>query len=244
MALEVFRSLGLASKKYLPGISQEERSFRVENVFNAYPLSNSDILFLLIGTIKGLTRSQLTNLADTYKTYASIFPGDNTPVADIVRATGVADLSGSIFFNKVCFNYDRALGGRTRLETALRQLEQGTLKPDFQGHKSVSFNNPDYLTVEQWMEFDIYNLAHALRCIETISSFNPVTQYREERYAMKKHGVGKTRLFGPFLDQYEKNIFPLLDNDEIVKPSSPKQSTFAREKPEIIRMFFNKKILT
>lgn len=241
MALEVFRSLGLASKKYLPEISQEERSFRVENVFNAYPLSNSNILFLLIGTINGLTRSQLTNLADTYETYASIFPGDNTPVSDIVRTAGVADLSGSIFFNKVCFNYDRALGGRTRLETALRQLEQGTLEQDFRGHKSVSFNDPDYLTVEQWMEFDIYNLAHPLRCIETIPSFNPVTQYREERYAMRKYGVGNTHLFGSLLDQYEKNIFPLLNKDEIVKPNRPEQFTFVREKPEIVRMFFNKK---
>lgn len=237
MALEVLRHLIPVNLRVVFGshprsLSPEERSFQIDKVLKEFPMGNSDILLMLIGRAGDIKKSQITELAAVYEDYAKTFPGDHIPVPELARTAGITDLSQDPLLRRFCLNYERGIGGRYRLEGALKELTRGE-------RESVSYLNPDFLTVEQWMLNDIDYLIRIDSSVTRGEVFDQTSQTAVGLFKLSQYNSQRDFWYEMLVGKYAREVFPLLDSSEIIKPaSSNTYYHYPPQKPSIVRGAF------
>lgn len=237
MTIEALRRLTTIIRPYPRLLSAEERSFQTDKVLTKFQVGNSDILLMLIAEAGGINEHQVTELAAVYEDYARTFPTDHVPVTELARTAGIVNLPQNAFLGKFCLNYRRGIGGRERHQEALARLMNGQAEKDSLGNpKGVSFNDPDYLGVAQWMLSDIDQLMRLMHHVTENAVFDPISQTRVRTFRLSKYNSGRDSLYELLINKYNK-IFPLLEADEIIEPA-PSSAYYTPAKAAIVRGVF------
>ena len=192
-------------------ITSEERQFQLEEVFSEEPFTNQVIWFAILAG-ESLGDSGVQRILDSYKEYKTVYPDDNPPVTiHLQRAgTGINRLYERVL-NRVAFNYDEGLQGPDRLRQALQELHDGK-------RISVALGNREYQSVEEMVQSDL-KWFRELGMLRVSQGFNQQTQTREAKYILHGSYTDGMYVYDHRLERYEKEILPLLEPGQVIKPS-------------------------
>lgn len=194
--------------------SSAERQFRLEQTFKEHPLGNENIWLSVIASVSSRRRDRFLRLgeaAEIIKTQSEVYQNGNIPVAEVVTAAGVADLSQDTFLRRVTFNFDYQLGAEGRMQIALAELREG--KRDM-----VDLDDPEFLTLERYAQKQLINGTRMLLLRGEL--FNRTSQSSESYYQLTGRNGGGVIREAYLRSHYLKRVLPYLGENELVKPRS------------------------